>query len=212
MSPIAVRMMTGRSRVALRLAQLAAAPRSRPCAASSGPAAPGRAAAPAISASASSPSVGHRRPGSPDASQRSRSRLRVCSSSSTTRIDARSLRPAARLSLPTLPCARLSKRVNSERKTRSTLPIGPLRCLATISSHRDGRAGAARPPPPSSPSPSSSRWMNITTSASCSMAPDSRRSESIGLPPLRSSTLRLSWLSAMIGHLQLLGQLLEARG
>ena len=30
--------------------------------------------------------------------------------------------------------ARLSKRVNSERKMRSMVPVGPLRCLATMSS------------------------------------------------------------------------------
>src|SRR5262249_35452314 len=92
------------------------------------------------------------------------------------------------------PLARLSNRVNSDRKIRSMVPIGPLRCLATISS--TGLLSRNDIEPSSS---SSSRWMNITTSASCSMAPDSRRSDSCGLPPLRSSTLRLSWLSASTG-------------
>ena len=41
--------------------------------------------------------------------------------------------------------------------------------------------------------------MKITTSASCSTAPDSRRSESIGIFGLRDSTLRLSWESAITG-------------
>ena len=37
------------------------------------------------------------------------------------------------------------------------------------------------------------------TSASCSMAPDSRRSESFGRAFSRFSTSRLSWLIAMTG-------------
>ncbi len=43
--------------------------------------------------------------------------------------------------------------------------------------------------------------MNITMSASCSMAPDSRRSLNCGilLPSLRVSTARLNCDSAMIG-------------
>src|SRR5690606_22797356 len=108
---------------------------------------------------------------------------------------------------PRLP-ARLSKRVNSPRKMRSTLPMGPLRCLATISSTE---MALGRTPPSPSSSPVSSRWMNITTSASCSMAPDSRRSESMGLPPLRSSTFRLSWLSASTGTSSSLESCLSAR-
>ncbi len=43
------------------------------------------------------------------------------------------------------------------------------------------------------------------------MAPDSRRSESIGLPPLRSSTFRLSWLSARIGTSSSLASALRER-
>ena len=38
-----------------------------------------------------------------------------------------------------------------------------------------------------------------TTSASCSMAPDSRRSESCGILTGRDSTARESWERAMIG-------------
>ena len=52
--------------------------------------------------------------------------------------------------------------------------------------------------------------MNMITSASCSMAPDSRRSLIIGRLSVRDSTLRLSCDSAITGHLQLLGQRLQA--
>ena len=41
--------------------------------------------------------------------------------------------------------------------------------------------------------------MNMTRSASCSIAPDSRRSESIGRLSARCSTPRLSWESAITG-------------
>ena len=54
--------------------------------------------------------------------------------------------------------------------------------------------------------------MKHTRSASCSMAPDSRRSLSWGrLPsiPSRLSTPRFNWLSAMMGDIQLFGQSLE---
>ncbi len=79
------------------------------------------------------------------------------------------------------PRARLSKRVYSDKNTISMVPVGPFRCLATTSStgiapRLCSPSGGASPSPP----PSSGRWMNMTTSASCSMAPDSRRSESIG--------------------------------
>ena len=42
--------------------------------------------------------------------------------------------------------------------------------------------------------------MNMMTSASCSIAPDSRRSLIIGRLSLRDSTLRLSCDSAITGH------------
>ena len=42
--------------------------------------------------------------------------------------------------------------------------------------------------------------MNMMTSASCSIAPDSRRSLIIGRLSVRDSTLRLSCDSAITGH------------
>src|SRR5215211_5242386 len=42
--------------------------------------------------------------------------------------------------------------------------------------------------------------MNITRSASCSIAPDSRRSDSTGRLSVRCSTPRLSWESAITGQ------------
>src|SRR5207237_1100946 len=45
----------------------------------------------------------------------------------------------------------------------------------------------------------SGRTSRPTTSASCSIAPDSRKSDNRGLPPSRASGCRLSWLSTMIG-------------
>ena len=57
----------------------------------------------------------------------------------------------------------------------------------------------------------SSLYRNITTSASCSIAPDSRRSESIGLWSCLASTARESWESAMIGTSNSLAKTLSAR-
>src|SRR5208337_1702834 len=82
--------------------------------------------------------------------------------------------------------------------------VGPLRCLATMSSARPSRSG-------SSFLYTSSRKMKATTSASCSMEPDSRRSESCGRwlprPPAAGSTLRCvttgrrSWMARIHCHL-----------
>ena len=55
----------------------------------------------------------------------------------------------------------------------------------------------------------SSRWMNMTTSESCSMAPDSRRSDSCGRLSARASGLRLSCESAMTGTCELLREQLQ---
>ena len=60
-----------------------------------------------------------------------------CRSPRETRSGARRRSPR-----PQLPRARLSNRVNSERNTRSMVPVGPFRCLATMSS-----TGVAPRPP-----------------------------------------------------------------
>jgi hypothetical protein len=53
--------------------------------------------------------------------------------------------------------------------------------------------------------------MNMMTSASCSIAPDSRRSLIIGRLSVRDSTLRLSCESASTGHLSSLASDFRAR-
>src|SRR5690606_38388419 len=89
-----------------------------------------------------------------------------------------------------------SKRVDSLRKKSSTTPVGPFRCFAMITSDF-----------PTTPFSSAScgsmyrsgRYRNMTRSASCSRAPDSRRSESCGRWSERCSGARESCESAMIG-------------
>src|SRR5215472_12083972 len=97
-----------------------------------------------------------------------------------------------------------SKRVKRLRKTNFTMSVGPLRCLAmrsSVSSRSSGVAPALK---------KSGRWMNITTSASCSMAPDSRRSESCG-PRSSRSGARVSWLSTSTGTCSSLARPLKPR-
>ena len=53
--------------------------------------------------------------------------------------------------------------------------------------------------------------MNMITSASCSIAPDSRRSLIIGRLSVRVSTLRLSCDSAMTGHFSSLASAFSPR-
>ena len=53
--------------------------------------------------------------------------------------------------------------------------------------------------------------MNMMTSASCSIAPDSRRSLISGRLSVRDSTLRFSCESAITGHLSSLASDLSAR-
>src|ERR1700719_3915859 len=53
--------------------------------------------------------------------------------------------------------------------------------------------------------------MNMTTSASCSIEPDSRRSASCGRLSSRCSTARLSWLSASTGTSSSLARVLSPR-
>ena len=51
----------------------------------------------------------------------------------------------------------------------------------------------------------------MTISASCSMAPDSRRSESMGRLSSRFSLARLSWLRQITGTLSSLAMILSIR-
>ena len=53
--------------------------------------------------------------------------------------------------------------------------------------------------------------MNMTLSASCSMAPDSRRSDSIGRLSVRLSLARESWLMHTTGTFSSLAMILSAR-
>jgi len=53
--------------------------------------------------------------------------------------------------------------------------------------------------------------MNMMTSASCSMAPDSRKSLIMGRLSVRCSTLRLSCDSAMTGHCNSLASIFKPR-
>src|SRR5262249_41054894 len=82
---------------------------------------------------------------------------------------------------PSLPAQARAKFVNvvmDSRNVRSTLPMGPLRCLAMKISACWRTSGL---------SGSMSRWMSRTTSASCSICPDSRRSDSWGRLSARAS-------------------------
>src|SRR5450759_4004963 len=72
--------------------------------------------------------------------------------------------------------------VNCGRKTRLTVPVGPLRCFAIMTS--------AVPRLASVGFTISSRYKSATKSASCSICPLSRRSERRGRPP-RVSGARL---------------------
>ena len=75
----------------------------------------------------------------------------------------------------------------------ATLPVGPLRCFSIMRSIGIGVSLL-------SPSYILSvlRWRNMTTSASCSIEPESRRSERRGFPS-RFSTSRESWERARTG-------------
>ena len=82
-----------------------------------------------------------------------------------------------------------------------TVPVGPLRCLAMMIS--------ATPSFSLGSSPSlyiSSRKISATTSASCSRAPDSRRSDSCGRLSERASEARDSCDSTTIGTLSSLAR------
>src|SRR5207248_3161934 len=90
---------------------------------------------------------------------------------------------------PTSSSAKFSKRVYSLMNVSGTDPVGPWRFLPITSS--------AFPFSADSELNISSRWMKRMTSASCSIAPDSRRSESCGRLSSRFSSPRLSWETAM---------------
>ena len=64
---------------------------------------------------------------------------------------------------------------------------------------REARGPPSRPPPACRPCFRRSRWMRSTMSASCSSAPDSRRSDNWGCGKSRFSGARLSWESASTG-------------
>src|ERR1700733_9121112 len=75
-----------------------------------------------------------------------------------------------------LTLAALSNRVYDFKNVKPTSPVGPLRCFAInklIGKPSDSSTGA-----PSSSSPAFGLYNRPTTSASCSIAPDSRKSES----------------------------------
>src|SRR5687768_142561 len=88
----------------------------------------------------------------------------------------------------TSPRAALRNCVSEGSKLSLIEPVGPLRCLARISSASFFFSGSE-----------SSRWMNATTSESCSRLPLSRRSDSWGRLSARVSGLRFSWESASTG-------------
>ena len=77
----------------------------------------------------------------------------------------------------------VAKRDWSAMNANVTLPIGPLRCFARITSASPGR---------SSWSYTSGRCTNITISASCSIEPDSRKSLNSGTLSPRCSLLRFN--------------------
>ena len=84
------------------------------------------------------------------------------------------------------------------------LPVGPLRCLASLRftiSPSESWSSAPR---------SFSRHRNITRSLSCSIEPDSRRSDRRGSLDSRISAWRDSWLECDDRHLQLARERLEA--
>src|SRR5699024_4418890 len=70
-------------------------------------------------------------------------------------------------------------------------PVGPFLCFATTMSAPPARGCSL--------SYMSSRWMSSTMSASCSIEPDSRRSEIIGRLSVRCSEERFSCDSAITG-------------
>ncbi len=81
---------------------------------------------------------------------------------------------------------RLVNNVYSGLKPSVTSPTGPLRCFAIIKSVCPFRSEAGLC--------NSSQYRNITTSLSCSICPDSLKSESCGTLAARLSTSRLSYL------------------
>ncbi len=92
---------------------------------------------------------------------------------------------------------RLSKRANDLMNWRRTVSVGPLRCFPMMIS---ARPSVGSPVSVSFSMPYiSGRCTKMTTSASCSMAPDSRRSARAGFLSLRASTARFSCDSAMTG-------------
>ena len=87
-----------------------------------------------------------------------------------------------------------------------TVPVGPLRCLAMMIS--------ATPSESEGSSPClymSSRKISATTSASCSRAPDSRRSDSIGRLSERASGARDSCDRTITGTVSSLARPLSER-
>jgi hypothetical protein len=57
----------------------------------------------------------------------------------------------------------------------------------------------------------SPRYIHITRSASCSMLPESRKSDRTGTGGLRCSISRLSWESAITGIFKSLARILSSR-
>src|SRR5699024_9536772 len=100
-------------------------------------------------------------------------------------------------------CGMLTNRDFAPWNATGMSMVGPARCLATMMSASPARSCSL--------SYMSSRWMSRTRSASCSIEPDSRRSEIIGRLSVRCSLPRLSWDRAMTGTSSSLARSLSER-
>src|SRR2546430_15521041 len=88
--------------------------------------------------------------------------------------------------------------MNCLRNVRVMVSVGPLRCLAMMTSMVS----------PCWPGSASGRCSSMTVSASCSSDPLSLKSDSLGLWSCRSSEVRLTW-EGDDRDLQLLGEELQ---
>ena len=110
-----------------------------------------------------------------------------------------------------LTLAALSNRVYDFKNVKFTSPVGPLRCLA-INRFTGTPSGSPRRRRRRHPRRRSACTADPTTSASCSIAPDSRKSDNRGLRLLSRSSSRFNWLKHKHRHLQFLRQRLDAAG